>query len=96
VSLPRIRLHALRQSTVGHTAIGWWRHPRSPPPESRELDYWIETARILERGCFDALFIADALGPLDVYEGRVDAAPRDGIQTPTDARRLTPLGAVAP
>jgi FMN-dependent oxidoreductase (nitrilotriacetate monooxygenase family) len=84
VSPPRIRLHALRQSTVGHTAIGLWRHPSSRAHEYRELDYWIETARILERGCFDALFIADALGPLDVYEGRVDAALRDGIQTPTD------------
>ena len=41
-------------------------------------------AQILERGRFDALFIADALGPLEVYQGRVDAALRDGIQTPTD------------
>jgi FMN-dependent oxidoreductase (nitrilotriacetate monooxygenase family) len=84
VAAHRIRLHALRQSTVGHTAIGLWRHPDSRAHEYRELDYWIETARILERGCFDALFIADALGPLDVYQGRVDAALRDGIQTPTD------------
>jgi alkanesulfonate monooxygenase SsuD/methylene tetrahydromethanopterin reductase-like flavin-dependent oxidoreductase (luciferase family) len=72
-----------------------WRHPSSRAHEYRELDYWVETARILERGCFDALFSADALGPLDAYEGRVDAALRDGIQPPTDARRLTPLGALA-
>ncbi|GAA1019809.1 N5,N10-methylene tetrahydromethanopterin reductase [Acrocarpospora pleiomorpha] len=80
----RIRLHGLRQSTVGHTAIGLWRHPDSQAHRYRELDYWVETARILERGGFDALFIADALGPLDVYRGSVDAALRDGIQTPTD------------
>ena len=80
----RIRLHALRQSTVGHTAIGLWRHPQSRAHEYRELRFWLETAQILERGKFDALFIADALGPLDVYEGKVDAALRDGIQTPTD------------
>ncbi|GAA4708990.1 LLM class flavin-dependent oxidoreductase [Phytohabitans rumicis] len=80
----RIRLHGLRQSTVGHTAIGLWRHPDSQAHRYRELDYWLETARILERGRFDALFIADALGPLEVYQGRVDAALRDGIQTPTD------------
>lgn len=48
------------------------------------LAHWVETAQILERGRFDALFIADALGPLEVYQGRVDAALRDGIQTPTD------------
>ncbi|MBL7253150.1 LLM class flavin-dependent oxidoreductase [Paractinoplanes lichenicola] len=80
----RIRLHGLRQSTVGHTASGLWRHPDSQAHRYRDLDYWLETARILERGRFDALFIADALGPLEVYQGRVDAALRDGIQTPTD------------
>ena len=26
------------------------------------LDYWVELARILERGKFDALFLADVLG----------------------------------
>lgn len=80
----RIRLHGLRQSTVGHTAIGLWRHPDSQAHRYRELEFWVETAQILERGRFDALFVADALGPLDVYEGSVDAALRDGIQTPTD------------
>jgi FMN-dependent oxidoreductase (nitrilotriacetate monooxygenase family) len=80
----RIHLHALRQSTVGHTAVGLWRHPDSQARRYRELDFWLQTARILERGRFDALFIADALGPLDVYQGRVDAALRDGVQTPTD------------
>lgn len=80
----RIRLHALRQNTVGHTAAGLWRHPDSEAHRYRELGHWIETAQILERGRFDALFIADALGPLDVYKGRVDEALLDGIQTPTD------------
>jgi len=80
----RLRLHGLRQSTVGHTSAGLWRHPDSKAHEYRELDHWLETAAILERGKFDALFIADALGPLEVYQGRVDAALRDGIQTPTD------------
>lgn len=80
----RIMLHGLRQSTVGHTAIGLWRHPDSRAHRYRDLDFWIETAEILERGRFDALFIADALGPLEVYEGRPDAALRDGIVTPTD------------
>jgi FMN-dependent oxidoreductase (nitrilotriacetate monooxygenase family) len=94
----RIRLHGLRQSTVGHTATGLWRHPDSQAHRYRTLDYWLETARILERGCFDALFIADALGPLEVYQGRVDAALRDGIQTPTDDPLLlvSAMAAAAP
>lgn len=82
--MKRIRLNGLRQNTVGHTAMGLWRHPHSQAHRYRELRHWIETAQILERGKFDALFIADALGPLEVYQGRVDAALRDGIQTPCD------------
>lgn len=80
--LKRIRLNGLRQNTVGHTAAGLWRHPLSEAHRYRELAHWLETAQILERGLFDSLFIADALGPLEVYQGRVDAALRDGIQTP--------------
>jgi FMN-dependent oxidoreductase (nitrilotriacetate monooxygenase family) len=80
----RIHLHALRQNTVGHTAAGLWRHPDSRAHEYRTLAHWVETARIAEAGRFDALFIADALGPLDTWRGSVDAALRDGIQTPTD------------
>jgi FMN-dependent oxidoreductase (nitrilotriacetate monooxygenase family) len=77
-------LNGLRQSTVGHTAMGLWRHPESRAHEYKTLRHWVETATILERGGFDSLFIADALGPLEVYQGQVDAALRDGIQTPTD------------
>lgn len=84
MSRDRIILSALRQNTVGHTAAGLWRHPLSRAHEYRTLDYWVETARLAERGCFDLLFIADALGPLEVWEGRPDAALRDGLQTPTD------------
>ncbi|ROO88136.1 dimethylsulfide monooxygenase large subunit [Actinocorallia herbida] len=90
----RIRLNGLRQSTVGHTAIGLWRHPDSRAHEYRELAHWTEVARILERGTFDTLFVADALGPLDTYQGKVDVALRDGVQTPTDDP-LLPISAMA-
>lgn len=80
----RIIFYALRQNTVGHTAAGLWKHPDSEAHKYRSLDYWIETAQLAERGCFDALFIADALGPLDTWQGTPDAPLRDGIQTPTD------------
>ncbi|GAB6903300.1 LLM class flavin-dependent oxidoreductase [Kineosporia succinea] len=83
MSTPRMRLNGLRQNTVGHTAMGLWRHPDSRAHEYRTIRHWVETAQILERGGFDALFIADALGPLEVYQGSVAAALRDGIQTPT-------------
>lgn len=80
----RMRLFALKQSTVGHTAVGLWRHPLSQAAGYRTLDYWVQTARTLEQGCFDALFIADALGVLDVYAGTTEQTLLHGVQTPTD------------
>jgi hypothetical protein len=39
-AMKRIRLYALKQSTVGHTAIGLWRHPDSQAARYTDLDYW--------------------------------------------------------
>ncbi|GLY16970.1 LLM class flavin-dependent oxidoreductase [Kineosporia rhizophila] len=96
MSTPRMRLNGLRQNTVGHTAMGLWRHPDSRAHEYRTIRHWVETAQILERGGFDSLFIADVLGPLEVYQGKVDAALRDGAQTPSgDPLLLIPAMAAA-
>ncbi|WBO21553.1 LLM class flavin-dependent oxidoreductase [Sphingomonas abietis] len=78
-----ILLNGFKQATVGHTAIGLWRHPDSQAHRYNQLDYWLDTARTLEEGGFSGLFIADVLGVLDVYQGRIDATLRAGIQTPS-------------
>ena len=38
------------------------------------LETWVELARLLERGCFDALFLADVVGIYDAYRESRDAA----------------------
>lgn len=48
------------------------------------LNYWTDLARLLERGLFDALFIADVLGIYDVYQGGPEAALRGGVQVPVN------------
>ena len=80
----RIRLNGFKASTPAHTTAGLWRHPDSQAHRYRELDFWIETARTLERGGFDSLFVADALGVLDVYRGDASQTLLEGLQTPTD------------
>jgi long-chain alkane monooxygenase len=80
----RIRFNGFKCSTVAHTTAGLWRHPSSQSHRYKELSFWIELARTLERGKFDSLFIADALGVLDVYRGSPDQTLREGLQTPTD------------
>jgi FMN-dependent oxidoreductase (nitrilotriacetate monooxygenase family) len=77
-----IRLNAFDMNCVVHQSAGLWRHPRDRSDRYNSLDYWIEVAEILERGKFDALFIADVLGVYDVYGGNVDAALEEAAQIP--------------
>jgi FMN-dependent oxidoreductase (nitrilotriacetate monooxygenase family) len=75
-------LSALDMSCVGFLAQGVWTHPRDRSSELNNLDYWLDYARLLERGLFDMLFIADTIGIYDVYGGSKDAAIRGGVQQP--------------
>jgi long-chain alkane monooxygenase len=59
-----------------------WTHPRDRSIEYRSLDYWVQLARVLERGLFDGLFFADVLGVYDVYEGSPEASLRRAVQVP--------------
>ncbi|MCV7418368.1 NtaA/DmoA family FMN-dependent monooxygenase [Mycolicibacterium litorale] len=69
-------------STVSHGNVGLWRHPRDRTAEYTDLRYWTELAVLLDRGGFDLLFIADAVGQLDVFGGDAAAALAHGVQTP--------------
>ena len=62
-------LNGFIMNVVGHVSAGLWRHPADRATEYVDLDYWIHIARLLDEAGFDALFIADALGQLDVYGG---------------------------
>ena len=80
--MKRIHLNAFKIAGVGHTAVGLWRHPQSQAHRYKDLDYWTSTARTLEAGLFDSLFIADFPGIYDVYKQSPDAALRDAIAVP--------------
>src|SRR6201997_5191897 len=79
-----IRLNAFEMNCVAHQSPGLWRHPRDRSRDYRRLGGWIELARILERGLFDGLFLADVLGVYDVFGGSPDAALRHATQTPVN------------
>ena len=79
-----LRLNAFAMNCVGHQAQGLWRHPRDRSADYRSLNHWVELARLLERGKFDALFLADVLGVYDVYEGSPDTALREAVQAPVN------------
>jgi FMN-dependent oxidoreductase (nitrilotriacetate monooxygenase family) len=82
--MKRIHLNAFKIAGVGHTAVGLWRHPDSQEHRYTQLDYWLETAKTLEEGKFDCLFLADFLGLPDIYGGSPDTSFREAISVPLD------------
>eukprot|EP01041_Mallomonas_annulata_P023308 gene23308-43790_t len=49
-------------NSVSHQSPGLWTHPRDRSHRYTDPDHWVELARLLERGRFDGMFIADILG----------------------------------
>lgn len=75
-------LAAFTMSTVSHGNFGMWRHPQDRTSEYTDIGYWVDLARLLDDGGFDLLFIADAVGQLDVFGGDAGAALARAVQTP--------------
>ncbi|KAK7432173.1 hypothetical protein QQZ08_001118 [Neonectria magnoliae] len=90
----RIYLNAFDSCTVGHTSPGQWRNPLDQSAKKRNLDYWTETAKLLEKGKFLSYFLADTVGGFDVYKGSRDAAIKVASEFPvTDP--FIPISAMA-
>jgi len=87
-----ISFNAFQMNTAGHQSPGLWRHPRDSSHRYTSAAHWTELARLLERGLFDAVFLADVLGVYDVYQQSPDAALAGGVQVPlNDPLALVPL-----
>jgi alkanesulfonate monooxygenase len=79
-----IRLNAFAMNCVAHQSPGLWRHPRDRSCDYTALSHWTNLARLLEDAGFDGIFLADVLGPYDVYGGDAAAALRTGTQIPVN------------
>ncbi|MCC6537637.1 MAG: LLM class flavin-dependent oxidoreductase [Bryobacterales bacterium] len=79
----QIRLNAVDMNCAGGTP-GLWLHPQDRTIDYHTLEYWTELARLLERGLFDCLFIADIFGVYDVYGGNAEAAFRNAVEFPVN------------
>ncbi|MFC4714100.1 LLM class flavin-dependent oxidoreductase [Planococcus dechangensis] len=89
----RIYLNAFEMVCAGgHQSPGLWLHEDDRSHTYKDSEYWIELAKLLEKGKFDAVFLADVLGTYDVYGGTRDAALRNAVQTPVnDPLLVVPL-----
>ena len=92
--MKHIRLNAFDMNCVGHQSPGLWTHPDDRADSYNMLEYWTDLARILERGKFDALFLADVLGIYDVYNGSPRTALENAVQVPVNDP-LMPISAMA-
>lgn len=79
-------LNAFVMNTPGHLSPGLWRHPRNKTANYNKLSFWTSLAQFLDNAGFDAMFIADVLGPYDVYKGpaNVDPILASGAQFPVN------------
>ena len=80
----KILLNAFNMNCVGHINHGLWTHPRDTSTQYKTLAYWTDLARLLERGLFDGLFIADIVGTYDVYGQSLDVTLKESIQLPVN------------
>ncbi|KAL3437527.1 luciferase-like domain-containing protein [Aspergillus tetrazonus] len=90
----KIILNAFDMSTVGHLSPGQWKNPTDKSATKRKLGYWIELAKLLERGGINALFLADTYGGYDTYEGKLDECIRRAAQWPVTDPTI-PISAMA-
>ncbi|WP_010282143.1 LLM class flavin-dependent oxidoreductase [Bacillus timonensis] len=80
----RIYLNAFDMNCVGHQSPGLWTHPDDQSSTYKDAEYWENLARLLEKGKFDAIFLADVLGTYDVYQDSRNPAVRQAAQVPVN------------
>lgn len=100
-----IHLNAFTQCAPCPQAKGQWRNPADRSSLGyRDVEYWIDIVRTLDRGLVDSLFFADIHGVYDVYGGSMDAGIQHAVQFPGNdpsvllpllARETTGLGFIA-
>jgi FMN-dependent oxidoreductase (nitrilotriacetate monooxygenase family) len=72
------------QHGVNSHATGMWRHPKDKVGWNyARPEYWQHMARTMERGLFDAMFIADELAPYNTHQDSSDLIVKYAVQCPT-------------
>jgi FMN-dependent oxidoreductase (nitrilotriacetate monooxygenase family) len=96
--MKQILLGAFEINQVNLTSQGLWAHPETNTARYKELAYWTELARLLERGFFDFLFLADSYGYPWIGGGTPDVTFEQAVELPkNDPMLLIPaLAAAAP
>lgn len=84
--MPDRPLHfaAFVMNTASHIIQGTWRRPTARQADFNRLDLWVDLAKTLERGGFDAIFFADVVGLYAPYRGDERKYVEVGLQVPSN------------
>lgn len=77
-----LHFNAFVMNCASHIQHGLWRHPEAVQPDFDQLSTWVELAKVLEEGLFDAIFFADVVGLYGPLHGSYEVNAREGLQIP--------------
>jgi len=86
--------NAFLMNTASHIHHGQWRHPEARQSEFEDVRLWVDLARTLEEGVFDAMFFADVTGLYGPAGGQYVDNVHEGLQIPSNDPAVL-LGALA-
>ena len=79
----KLHLLGFAQHGAMNHMIGTWAHPNDKIGyDYAQPEYWQDVGRVLERGRFDGIFIADVLAPYTTYKGSSDYSIKYAVQCP--------------
>jgi long-chain alkane monooxygenase len=92
----RMYFNAFDMNCIVHQSPGLWVRDDDHMVDYKNLDHWVKFAKLIERGKFDGIFLADVVGTYDVYGGSRDASVAEAAQFPVnDPMLLIPAMAAA-
>ncbi|HEV7955690.1 MAG TPA: LLM class flavin-dependent oxidoreductase [Marisediminicola sp.] len=71
-------------NTNSHIQHGLWRHPDARQADFNDVRLWVDLAKTLEKGNFDAMFFADVVGLYGPVAGSYEVNAREGLQLPSN------------
>lgn len=78
----RLIFNGFSMNAVSHVYHGLWRRPESLQTRFNDLETWVSLVKLLEKGKFDAFFVADILGVDAIFKESWDTYIREAVQIP--------------
>ena len=78
----KLLLNAFHMCSPSQSWAGMWTHQQDQCTGYTSIDYYVDLAKLAERGLFDSIFFADSIGLMDKHGGCPAEAIRAGAMAP--------------